>query len=45
LGGFIGSTNDGNHYGRNEPDDGRKTTPKKIQTAEEGRRFVSESWE
>jgi hypothetical protein len=45
LGGFIGSTNEGNHYAKTAPEDGRKITPKKIQTAEEGRRIVSEAWE
>jgi hypothetical protein len=45
LGGFIGSTNNGNHYAKTARDDGRKPTRKKTQTGEEGRRVFSESFE
>jgi hypothetical protein len=45
LGGFIGSRNDGNHYAKTARDDERKSTPKKIQIGEEGRRDFSESCE
>jgi hypothetical protein len=45
LGGFIGSRNDGNHYAKTARDDERKSTPKKIQIGEEGRRVFSESLE
>jgi hypothetical protein len=45
LGGFIGSTNNGNHYAKTAPDDGRKSNRKKTQTGEEERRVFSESFE
>jgi hypothetical protein len=45
LGGFIGSTDNGNHHAKFVQDDGRKSTPKQIQIGEEGRRLFSESCE
>jgi hypothetical protein len=45
LGGFIGSTNNGNLYAKTAGDDGRKPTPKKTQTRKEGRKVSRESLE
>jgi hypothetical protein len=45
LGGFIGSKVKRNQYRKAEPDDGRKSSRKKTQSGEEGRRVFSESFE
>jgi hypothetical protein len=45
LGGFIGSTNNGNHYAKTARDDGRKSNPKKTQIGEEGRKDFREPFE
>jgi len=45
LGGFIGSKIKRNHYRKTQRTDGRKSTEKKTQTKEEGRRVFSEAFE
>jgi hypothetical protein len=45
LGGFIGSKVKRNQYRKAEPNDGTKSSRKKTQAGEEGRRVFSESFE
>jgi hypothetical protein len=45
LGGFIGSKVKRNQYRKTEPNDGRKSSRKKTQPGEEGRKVFSESFE
>jgi hypothetical protein len=45
LGGFIGSNIKRNQYRKTSRADGRKSSRKKIQNGEEGRRDLSESLE